>query len=341
MRRLAVLLASLLLVVGSVARAHDAELQAELLDEILRLSHARVADDVILEQIAAWDFVFELSADDIVELRSLGVTDTVLAALIRTGSPQEDGALAAYAGTRVYVGAGYYSPWYYYPYAWGGYCDPFPRLYAAYYYPFQCSAPFGYYGWCGGTYYAHYQPRHWRRGLRYGGQPPGRPAPYTVAAGREARSATTVTVPRTRQAGPGEPTTQRILRSRAERTATAVRHAPVWRGPEQQRAARGAGAAATAYRRGATSLPAARERASRELRRATGSDFRAPAVRTARPASPSQSQLRWSNATVSRGFNPPRSSSFSRAAMPRSQPMARPAAPPASLSARFNGARAK
>jgi hypothetical protein len=333
MRRVAIVLASLLLVVASAVRAHDDELQAELLDEVLRLSHAGISDDIILDQIAAWDFAFELSADDIIELRSLGVSEAVLEALIRTGAVEDDGYRSV--RTHVYFGAGYYSPWYAYPYAWAGYCDPFPRLYATYYYPFAYSVHFGYYGWCGGTYYAHYDPRHWRHGLRYGGHP-ARRTPYNVATGRAARPATAVEVPRARALPTGARVRSRSASQATVRGALAARRAPEWRRPESGRAG---AAVAAPVRRGST--PAARELATRQLRRHQGGGFQAPRpeVRTSRPALRSQAPAS-SGARPAlpsgRSFSMPRAPSFSSRGAPAS-PMAAP--PPAAVSARFRSAR--
>jgi hypothetical protein len=163
-RRLATFLGAVLLIglVASQALAHDEKVQAQLIDEVLRMTEASVPEDIILKQIAAWGFEFELSADDIVELRSLGVSDAVIAAMVDTGhaagyddkEPQRN----------LYVSAGFYSPWYAYPYAWSFYYDPFPYVYSAYYYPIYYHAPyFGHYGWSGCTYYYAYhrgvQPR--------------------------------------------------------------------------------------------------------------------------------------------------------------------------------------
>jgi len=121
MRHLRWIVVSLLLLAGSNAWGHDAKLQAELLDEVLRLTHAEVPDQIVLEQIDAWGFVFELTADDIVELRTLGVSDAIIRALIQTAGWEEIEPVVS--RPRVYVGAGFYSPWYHFPYAWAGYCD--------------------------------------------------------------------------------------------------------------------------------------------------------------------------------------------------------------------------
>jgi hypothetical protein len=158
---------ALLLVVGwvGVATADHAREQSERLDEILRLAEEGVSDDVIIKHIAASDFVFELTADDILELRGLGLSDPVLEALLDTAIDDERARRRSRRSylddePNVYLSlsAGYFSPWYWYPYAWGFYYDPFPACYSLYYYPFHWGRPWGWYGACDNYYY----PRHWR-----------------------------------------------------------------------------------------------------------------------------------------------------------------------------------
>ena len=160
-RRLGILLACTLLFAAPVI-ADEGEEQGKRLDEIVRLAQEGVTDGVIVKHIATGGFVFYLSADDILELRALGVSDTVIEALIDTAvgvEPRrrrsrieyEDDDRSAY----VTVSAGYFSPWYWYPYAWGFYYDPFPSCYSYYYYPFRCSTWWGYYGSCNAYYYAN------------------------------------------------------------------------------------------------------------------------------------------------------------------------------------------
>lgn len=164
-RRLGILLACMLLFAAPVF-ADEGREQGERLDEIVRLAQAGVTDGVIVKHIATSGFVFYLSADDILELRALDVSDTVIEALIDTAVGEQprrrrsridyddDDDRFAY----VTVSAGYFSPWYWYPYAWGFYYDPFPSCYSYYYYPFRCATWWGYYGSCNTYYYA----RSWR-----------------------------------------------------------------------------------------------------------------------------------------------------------------------------------
>lgn len=149
----AIAIALLATLLGTSAFAVNREKQAYLLDEVLRLSHEGVPDRLILKQIEAMDFAFELTAGDIVELRTLGLSDDVIEALIDTALREDERDDDLY----VRVSAGYYSPWYQFPYAWGFYYDPFPSCYSYYYYPFHYSTHhFGWYGWCGNSYYYTY-----------------------------------------------------------------------------------------------------------------------------------------------------------------------------------------
>jgi hypothetical protein len=153
MKHFAALVSIAVALLATSAFAVNREKQAYLLDEVLRLSHEGVPDRLILKQIEAMDFAFELTADDIVELRTLGVSDDILEALIDTRLREREADDDLY----VRVSAGYYSPWYQFPYAWGFYYDPFPSCYSYYYYPFHYSSHhLGWYGWCGNSYYYTY-----------------------------------------------------------------------------------------------------------------------------------------------------------------------------------------
>ena len=340
MRRLTVVLAALILLASTAAWGHDEKLQAELLDEVLRLTQAQVPNEVVLEQIKAWGFVFELNADDIVELRSLGVSDDVLDALIGTANDEN---MEVHTQSQVVFSAGYYAPWYWYPVAWGGYYDPFPSLYCSYYYPFHYSAHFGYYGWCGGTYYAHYYPNTWGREAWHAGRRvPG--APYSVAGGLTARRAGTMTVPtsggmRSREATP------RIIRNGTQ-ASTALRRGEL-RSVERQRGAPTAtpvGARRGGFDRGRSNA------ARQEIARRQGNGFRTmtPAGQ-ARVAAPTRWRSSGGSANRSfQGFSARSRGSLSSPgaaprfqSMPRGGSMPRMSAPPAAISARFGAARGR
>jgi hypothetical protein len=107
------------------------------------------------------DFVFCLSASDIIELRELGVSDDVLEAIIETALVIEEERHERRVERVTYyprISAGYWSPWYRYPCGWGSYYDPFPTWYSYYYYPFLYDCSFAWYGWAPSTYYYVY---HW------------------------------------------------------------------------------------------------------------------------------------------------------------------------------------
>ncbi len=132
---------------------------------VLRLVAAGVSDEVIVKHIRAAGYVFDLTTDDIVDLRHQGVSDTLLAAMIDTSidngdaprsTPNRESDVDDDSGdttTQVTLSAGWFSPWYQYPYAWGSYYDPFPTCYSYYYYPFRFCHSWGYYGSNRGYYY--------------------------------------------------------------------------------------------------------------------------------------------------------------------------------------------
>lgn len=327
MRRLTLLLAVALLLVQTVAWAHDEKMQAELLDEVLRLTQAEIPDEIILEQIQAWDFAFELTADDIVELRTLGVSDSVLEALIATSPVDADAAQA-----QVILTTGYYAPWYWFPIAWGGYWDPFPDLYCAYYYPFHYGcASFGYYGWCGGTYYAHYQHGPWQREAwnRHGPR-----SPYTLASGLPSQRAGTMTAPQGAPAVRQGASVPRVIRSTpSERSSATLQRANLHRASGARSAQSATTLRTTRRTPGGTQ---AAQTVARELgaRRVPASGLGSRSVREARQATPTS---RVQAPAPSRGtsLGPSRVPTWSRQApaMPRFQSMSRGAAAPRSMSA--------
>lgn len=166
-RRLTVALAVAGLLGASAALAHDAERQSELIDELLRLNNEAVPERIIIKQIQAWCFRFELDGDDIVELHTMGVSDDIIEALIDTAFDDLDCEPDDYE--YVWYRA-VYSPWWSFPYVWGCYWwNPWPVYYVhhGYYYPY-CYYPSygwgpgyydGYYGWHGSDYYVAYNPR--------------------------------------------------------------------------------------------------------------------------------------------------------------------------------------
>jgi hypothetical protein len=182
-----ILCALLVAVVSTAGVAHadyEADLEAEI-EAIVDLARADVSDDVIVKHVRASGFVFALTADDILYLRGRGVSDAVLEAMLDTAL--EDGDREPRRRSRdsdddygdrdveLTLSAGYFSPWYSYPYAWGFYYDPFPACYSFYYYPFRFAYSWGYYGHCRSYYYrtwcARYRwwddPRWYNEGRRH------------------------------------------------------------------------------------------------------------------------------------------------------------------------------
>ncbi|NIR47427.1 hypothetical protein GWO43_03020 [candidate division KSB1 bacterium] len=60
------------------------------LREIVELTHAGVEDDVIISQIQATGAYFELSSDDILFLKDMGVKDKVIKAMIDTAQERSE-----------------------------------------------------------------------------------------------------------------------------------------------------------------------------------------------------------------------------------------------------------
>lgn len=169
-RRFGILFFCVFSLVGA-ARADFAEEQRVAIDAIVRLVQEGVSDDVVIKHIQANGFQFDLTADDLIELKQIGVSDAVLAAMLDTALESEP-EKPKRSRQRVYdresydsplyvtVSAGYFSPWYWYPYAWGFYYDPFPYCYSYYYYPFRSHYNWGYYGYCRSYYYRHWWPSY-------------------------------------------------------------------------------------------------------------------------------------------------------------------------------------
>lgn len=182
-RRIALVLALVLgLAVG--AHADPSSQQSEQIQGILKLMQRGVSEDVIVKHIAASRFAFDLTSDDILELRDQGLSDRVIEAMLDTAAQPPDSLQQEPQQDRVYtrdnstptssdvylnLSAGYYSPWYQYPYAWGSYYDPFLASYSLFYYPpFFFNASWGWYGSCHyyyPTYWGHHgwqDPYYWR-----------------------------------------------------------------------------------------------------------------------------------------------------------------------------------
>jgi hypothetical protein len=191
-RILCVLVLALGLAAGVAYADPDPDLEAELA-AVLDLMDAGVSDAVIIKHIQARGFVFDLTADDILDLRRYGVSDTVIEAMLDTaiGDSDRRSRRSRYRDSdddrddwSLTIAGGYFSPWYQYPYAWGFYYDPFPACYSFYYYPFRYAYSWGYYGHCNNYYY-----RRWCAPYRWWDDP--RWYSYT-----ESRASCRVRVPR-------------------------------------------------------------------------------------------------------------------------------------------------
>ena len=98
------------------------------IDDVIALAKDSVSDDVILTQIKATHSSFRLTTTDIRDLKTNGVSNAVINAMIKTASE------ARVITKRVMIN----NPYYYYPdYFW----DPFPSYY--YYGPWYGSAWYG------------------------------------------------------------------------------------------------------------------------------------------------------------------------------------------------------
>jgi hypothetical protein len=180
-RRIALVLCLLAGFATAVAASPVSDQQAAI-ENILKLVQRGVSDQVIIRHIQAQHYVFDLSTEDILSLRDEGVNDAVLTAMLDTAiegdtAGRDDGnqgvatesestADAAEVTSEdtsqstVILSAGYFSPWYRYPYAWGFYYDPFPTWYSTYYYPpFYYSYDWGWYGGCN-YWYAGWWPHY-------------------------------------------------------------------------------------------------------------------------------------------------------------------------------------
>ena len=160
-RRLTAVVVLLLTAVAVPVFALDADPQvrntrATIVDEVIRMTQAGVADDAILAYVAKTHDRFDVSADDLIALIDAKVSKAVIRALVdeadiangdRDRSTRRE--VRTVVEPRVYVG----SPWFWSPY----YYDPFwygPR--------FSVSLGFGHYwgghyrgGYRGGHHYRH------------------------------------------------------------------------------------------------------------------------------------------------------------------------------------------
>jgi hypothetical protein len=308
------LLLVLVLGLAGAAWAGQLEDQEAEIQDILLLAQQGFSDEVIIKHIEARGFVYDLTVDDILDLRDRGLSEDVIEAMIDTAVDEQPSQRERVVDrdtrdTQIYLSAGYFSPWYRYPYAWGFYYDPFPVCYGAYYYPFSFSIGWGWYGSCHYWYptywtryrwsspyywdYARTRPHHWRaypryastrwdngrglhndRTLRRGGEPVHQGGSI---ARREAQPATRVHAGQTIGNGRrGEAVDRRDVRE--------VRPAERVRTPSSARTSQPAtGRGSTTVIRRPSSSPPIERQISRE-RVHTRPSYRAPSRDTAPPA---------------------------------------------------------
>lgn len=103
-----------------------ADTLAMTMEDVIALSKEGVGDDVIIDQIKATHSSFNLSKDDIIELKNAGVSEAVIRTMIKTSGQRSQRRVVR----RYYVSPYYYaSPWY--PAFWWGFSY---RYYRPYYY---------------------------------------------------------------------------------------------------------------------------------------------------------------------------------------------------------------
>ncbi len=117
--------------------------------DVVAMTKDGVADSLILQKIAYSRTTFHLDAGDMRTLKSAGVSDEVISAMLRTESGARDEYVDGYP-----VYGPYYYPHYYYPYY-----PPYPYYYGPYYpyYPrFSVSLGFGFRG----GHFGHFRGGH-------------------------------------------------------------------------------------------------------------------------------------------------------------------------------------
>ena len=119
---------SMLLLTGCVTRTYTVAAPppaGPTLAEVQSMSQAHVSDSVIISQIQNSSTRYHLTADQIISLKSAGVSDTVINALINSASKPEPQTTAStttvvepYVYPYPYV---YVDPWPVYWWGWGPY----------------------------------------------------------------------------------------------------------------------------------------------------------------------------------------------------------------------------
>jgi hypothetical protein len=113
-----------------VAAAPLFAVQRNVVDEVIRMTRAGVAEDAILDYIDKTDARVVVTGDDVIAMTEANVPKSVVKAVVDAAGARREGSTRGYASPRVVVTApyyGYYDPYYSSPY----YYSPFwygPRL---------------------------------------------------------------------------------------------------------------------------------------------------------------------------------------------------------------------
>ena len=124
--------------------------QRNVVDEVIRMTRAGVAEDAILEYVDKTDIRISVTGDDVIAMTEANVPKAVVKAVVDAAGARRDGNYRnrsySYSSPRVVVSPSFYDPYYY------NYYDPFwyrPSFYLG----------FGFGGYYGGGF----------RGGHYGG----------------------------------------------------------------------------------------------------------------------------------------------------------------------------
>ena len=93
--------------------------QRNVVDEVIRMSKAGVAEDTILEYVDKTDARIVVTGDDVVAMTEANVPKTVVKAVVDASAARKDYRDRSYVSPRVVVAPSYYDPYYSYAY------DPF------------------------------------------------------------------------------------------------------------------------------------------------------------------------------------------------------------------------
>jgi hypothetical protein len=133
MKRAVIIVVMMLIAAGSISCGSYTSLRspqksppknnAVTVNDVIALSKANAGDEVIIAQIQATRSVFTLSNQDIIDLKNAGVSEKVIAAMIKTHAPAKNDSTYAHAWrpNDAWWYAGYYWPGYYwYPKTYWG-----------------------------------------------------------------------------------------------------------------------------------------------------------------------------------------------------------------------------